>query len=57
VVFNLGFEYENEIMNRLNLERTIVLALTKIRPRIEVLACQKETASSHQQVRITLIID
>jgi hypothetical protein len=33
--------------NRLNLEPALILALTKIRPRIEVLACQKHAQSSH----------
>jgi hypothetical protein len=33
--------------NRLNLEPVLILALTKIRPRIEVLACQKQAQSSH----------
>jgi hypothetical protein len=28
--------------NRLNFEPDLILALTKIRPRIEVLACQKQ---------------
>jgi hypothetical protein len=32
--------------NRLNLEPALILALTKIRPRIEVLACQKQAKSS-----------
>jgi hypothetical protein len=31
----------------LNLEPALILALTKIRPRIEVLACQKQAQSSH----------
>jgi hypothetical protein len=43
--------------NRMNLEPALILALTKIRPRSEVLACQKQAQSSHQQVRSTLIID
>jgi hypothetical protein len=29
------------------LEPALILALTKIRPRIEVLACQKQAQSSH----------
>jgi hypothetical protein len=33
--------------NRLNLEPALILALTKICPRIEVLACQKQAQSSH----------
>jgi hypothetical protein len=33
-----------------NLEETLILALTKIRPLIKMLACQK-------QVRTTLIVD
>jgi hypothetical protein len=33
--------------SRLHLEPTLVLALTKIRPRIGVLACKKRTRSSH----------
>jgi hypothetical protein len=31
----------------LNLEPALILALTKIRPRTEVLACQKQAQSSH----------
>jgi hypothetical protein len=30
-----------------NREPTLILALTKIRPRIEVLACQKHAQTSH----------
>jgi hypothetical protein len=33
--------------NLLNLEQALILALTKIRPQIEVLACQKQAQSSH----------
>jgi hypothetical protein len=33
--------------NRLNLEPALILALTKIRPPIEVLACQKQAQLSH----------
>jgi hypothetical protein len=33
--------------NRLNLEPALIHALTKIRPRIEVLACQKQAQSSY----------
>jgi hypothetical protein len=33
--------------NRLNLEPALILALTKIRTRTEVLACQKQAQSSH----------
>jgi hypothetical protein len=42
---------------RLNLEPALILTLTKIRPRTEVLACQKHAHSSHKQVRTTLITD
>jgi hypothetical protein len=35
----------------------LILALTNIRSRIEVLAYQKQAQSSHEQVRTTLIID
>jgi hypothetical protein len=42
--------------NRLNLEPALILALTKIRPRIEVLAFQKQVQSSHLQARTTLIM-
>jgi hypothetical protein len=38
---------ENTLRSRLNLEPALILALTKIRPRIEVLACQKQAQSSH----------
>jgi hypothetical protein len=38
----------------MNLEPALILALTKIRPRIEVLACQKHLS---YEVRTTLIID
>jgi hypothetical protein len=33
--------------NRLNFKPALVLALTQFRPRIEVLACQKQVQSSH----------
>jgi hypothetical protein len=33
--------------NRLNLEPALIFAPTKIRPRIEVLACRKLAQSSH----------
>jgi hypothetical protein len=33
--------------NRLNPEPALILALTMIRPRIEVLVCQKQAQSSH----------
>jgi hypothetical protein len=33
--------------NRLNVGPALILALTKIRPRIEVLACQEQAQSSH----------
>jgi hypothetical protein len=33
--------------NRLNPESALILALTKIRPRIEELACRKQAQSSH----------
>jgi hypothetical protein len=39
--------------NRLNPEPALVLALTKIRPRIGVLAFQKQAQLSHSQVRTT----
>jgi hypothetical protein len=48
VVFNLGYGKisqglrMNILRNRLNLEPLLILALTKIRPRTEVLACQKQ---------------
>jgi hypothetical protein len=38
---------ENIERNRLNLEPALILALKKIRPRIEALACQKQAQSSH----------
>jgi hypothetical protein len=38
---------QNETKNRLNLEPALILALTKIRPRTGVLACQKQGQSSH----------
>jgi hypothetical protein len=52
VVFNLGYaktSYMNKTKhnNRLKLEPALILALTKIRPRIEVLTCQKQAQSSH----------
>jgi hypothetical protein len=47
---------EDILRNRLNLERALVLALTKIRPRNEVLARQQQAQSSHCQVIATLII-
>jgi hypothetical protein len=37
---------ENILRNRLNLEPVLILALTKIRPRAEVLACQKQAQPS-----------
>jgi hypothetical protein len=40
----------------LNLELALNLALKNIRPRIEVLACQKQAQLSHYQVRIILIV-
>jgi hypothetical protein len=43
--------------NRMNLEPALILALMKIRPRTEVLACQKQDQSSHQKLRTILIID
>jgi hypothetical protein len=42
--------------NRLNLEPAMILALKKIGPRTDMLACQKQTQSYHQQVRTKLII-
>jgi hypothetical protein len=39
------------------LEPALILALAKIHPRIEVLACQKQAQSSHYQVRTILITD
>jgi hypothetical protein len=47
VVFNLGYAKtsyinQNETQNRLNLEPALILAFTKIHPRNEVLACQKQ---------------
>jgi hypothetical protein len=38
---------EDILWNRSNLEPVLILALTKIRPRTEVLACQKQAQSSH----------
>jgi hypothetical protein len=38
---------ENILRNSLNLEPALILALTKIHPRIEVPASQKRTQSSH----------
>jgi hypothetical protein len=38
---------ETKLSNRLNLGPALILALTKIRPRIGVLACQKQAQSSH----------
>jgi hypothetical protein len=54
-VFNLGYANhgisENTLHNQNGtqepLEPALILALTKIRPRIEVLACQKQAQSSH----------
>jgi hypothetical protein len=34
------------LRNRLNLEPALILTFTKIRPRAEVLACQKQAQSS-----------
>jgi hypothetical protein len=50
VVFNLGHANkscinQNEIQKPL--EPALILGLKKIRPRIEVLACQKQAQSSH----------
>jgi hypothetical protein len=42
--------------NRLDLDPALILALTKIRPRIQVLPCQKQAQSFHQQVRTTFMI-
>jgi hypothetical protein len=58
VVFNLGYAKrslgvrENIILqskhrDRFNLEPALILALTKIRHRIELLACQKQVPLSH----------
>jgi hypothetical protein len=50
VVYKTGLQRgvcENILRNRLNLEPALILALTKILPRIEVLACQKPAQSSH----------
>jgi hypothetical protein len=47
----------NHLIEPLNLEPALILALTKIRPRTEVLECQKQAQSSHYQVRTTIIID
>jgi hypothetical protein len=43
-------------MNRLNLEPPPIIELTNIRPRTDMLACQKQAQSSTYQVRTTLII-
>jgi hypothetical protein len=50
MVFNLWYEETSDInQNKTQepLEPNLILALTKIRPRIEVLACQKQAQSSH----------
>jgi hypothetical protein len=51
VVFNLGYAKTSYIKtkhrNSLNCELALILALTKIRPRIEVLAYRKQAQSSH----------
>jgi hypothetical protein len=54
---NILHRSKAEHMNRLNLEPALILAFTKIRLRIELLAYQKQTQSSHSLVRTTLIID
>jgi hypothetical protein len=51
-VVNLGYakaytSIKMKHRNLLNLEPALILALTKIRPLIEVLACQKQAQSSH----------
>jgi hypothetical protein len=38
---------ENILRNRLDIEPALILTLTKIRPRTEVMACQKQAQSSH----------
>jgi hypothetical protein len=38
---------KTKLSNRLNLESVMIFAFTKIRPRIDVLACQKQTRLSH----------
>jgi hypothetical protein len=38
---------ETKHRNNLNLEPALILTPAKIRPRIEVLACQKQAQSSH----------
>jgi hypothetical protein len=64
VVFNLGYAYSRGYAkrlasiklkhgNRLNFESALIHTLTKVRPRIEVLACQKQAQSS----QTILIID
>jgi hypothetical protein len=66
VVCNLGYTYPrgyaktsyiNQNETQEPFEPALILALVKIRPRFEVLACQKQAQSSHKQVRTTLIID
>jgi hypothetical protein len=41
---------KTEHRNRLNLELALLLALTKIRPRIEVLARQKQAQSAQNHI-------
>jgi hypothetical protein len=43
--------------NRLNVEPALIFSLTKIRPQIELLACQKQAHWSHLQIVTILIID
>jgi hypothetical protein len=39
--------HENVLRNHLNLEPAVIFAFMKIRPRIEVLACQKQAQSNY----------
>jgi hypothetical protein len=49
--------FKTKHRNRLNLEPDVILALTNIGTRIEVLACQKRAQSSLYQVKTTKITD
>jgi hypothetical protein len=51
------YEVKTRHRNHFNLEPALIIILTKIRQRIEVLACQKQVQSSHYQVRTTFITD
>jgi hypothetical protein len=47
MLYSFGRSLKTKHRNRLNLELALILALTKISPRIEVLACYKQAQSSH----------